>query len=332
MQTAIFIAARTLSACLRPALRFVRSPNALVGCRASSANRALVRPSTTRRAFLPVLLLAGILASPGGAGTGAVPRLIFPVVGAVSYRDDFGEPRGTGRHQGNDLLAAKRSPAVAVESGTVTFWTKSVPAGCMLYLRGDSGTMYLYIHLNNDLTAKNDNRGKCVPGVAYAKGLADGDRVAGGEPVGLVGNSGDADATAAHLHFEVHPRGGAAVSPYAYLRKARKLLFSASLGSLATLKLRGTLVAAPKGTLRMRVETLRRWPGGLSLKPGRVVDLSLPSIALVVDAVGDVVEPAALATAKAGMRITVTTDTAPVTLKAALGAPRALTARAVVLD
>jgi hypothetical protein len=291
-----------------------------------------VHPPTTRRAVLPVLLLAGILTSAGSGGSGAVPRLIFPVVGAVSYRDDFGEPRGSSRHQGNDLLAAKRSPAVAVEGGTVTFWAKSARAGCMLYLRGESGTTYLYIHLNNDLTAKNDNRGKCVPGVAYAKGVADGDRVEAGEPIGFVGNSGDADATSPHLHFEVHPRAGAAVSPYPYLRKARKLLFSASLGSFATLRLRGTLVAAPKGALRMRVENLRRWPGGLSLKPGRVVDLAVPSIALIVDAVGNVVAPAALATAKPGLRLSVTTDLAPVTLQAELGAPRALTARAVVLS
>jgi hypothetical protein len=33
---------------------------------------------------------------------------------------------------------------------------------CMLYLYGESGTIYYYIHLNNDLTLKNDNRGKCV--------------------------------------------------------------------------------------------------------------------------------------------------------------------------
>ena len=40
----------------------------------------------------------------------------------------------------------------------------------MLYLYGDSGTTYLYIHLNNDLGGENDNRGKCVAGTAYAPG------------------------------------------------------------------------------------------------------------------------------------------------------------------
>ena len=61
-----------------------------------------------------------------------------------------------------------RSPAVAAEDGTIKFWTTSARAGCMLYLYGASGTTYLYIHLNNDLTAKRDNKGKCVPGTAYA--------------------------------------------------------------------------------------------------------------------------------------------------------------------
>ena len=82
-----------------------------------------------------------------------MPRLIFPVVGPVSYTDDFGDARGSGRHEGNDIMAAKKSLAVAVEAGTVKFWTTSWRAGCMLYLYGKSGTTYLYIHLNNDRTA-----------------------------------------------------------------------------------------------------------------------------------------------------------------------------------
>ena len=90
------------------------------------------------------------------------PQLLFPVVGTVDYHDDFGEPRGALRHQGNDLLGDERAPVVAVEEGTVKYWTTSSSAGCMLYLYGASGTMYEYIHLNNDLTARNDNKGKCV--------------------------------------------------------------------------------------------------------------------------------------------------------------------------
>ncbi|MBD0330941.1 MAG: M23 family metallopeptidase, partial [Thermoleophilia bacterium] len=259
----------------------------------------------TRRALLPILLLAGVVALPVAVAAaasappaGGVPRLIFPVVGTVTYGNDYGDARGGGRHEGNDLMAARRAPAVAAEGGTVSFWTRSARAGCMLTLRGDSGTHYLYIHLNNDLTGRNDNRGGCVPGVAYAAGLRSGDRVEAGAPVGFVGNSGDADATAPHLHFEVHPRGGAAVNPYPHLRRARRLLFAAPLGSAATLALRGRVVAASDGGVRMRVESLRRWPGGLLLRPGRLVDLGLGPGALLLDADGSAVEPARLVRAR----------------------------------
>ena len=63
----------------------------------------------------------------------------------------------------------------------------------MLYLYGDSGTMYEYIHLNNDVTMKNDNRGKCVAGMSYAKGLKDGAKVTAGQQIGYLGDSGDAN-------------------------------------------------------------------------------------------------------------------------------------------
>ena len=66
---------------------------------------------------------------------------------------------------------------VAVEPGKIRIWTSSARAGCMLYLYGRSGTTYLYIHLNNDLTKSNDNKGGCKEGVAFAPGLDDGERV-----------------------------------------------------------------------------------------------------------------------------------------------------------
>src|SRR3954470_14585822 len=171
-----------------------------------------------------VIVMLALVAGANASQAKSVPRLVFPVIGEVTYSDDFGAPRAGGSHQGNDILADRKAPAIAVESGKVKFWTTSASAGCMLYLYGDSGTTYIYIHLNNDLGNSNDNKGKCVPGVAYARGLKDGAHVEAGQQIGFVGDSGDANGIATHLHFEVHLNDGKAVSPFTFLQAATPLL------------------------------------------------------------------------------------------------------------
>src|SRR3954466_4999790 len=234
------------------------------------------------RIVVVVIVMLGLVAGANASQAKPVPRLVFPVIGAVTYSDDFGAPRAGGPHQGNDILAERKSPAVAVESGKVKFWTTSATAGCMLYLYGDSGTTYLYIHLNNDLTSGNDNRGSCVAGTAYAPGMKSGDRVAAGQPVGFVGDSGDANGIASHLHFEVHPKGGAAVSPYPYLKKAQHLLFSEPDGKNFSLVLEGVVTAVDAGILTLSVDTLKEWPSHQKgTKLGRTLTLTLPATALI---------------------------------------------------
>jgi murein DD-endopeptidase MepM/ murein hydrolase activator NlpD len=175
------------------------------------------------RPILPLLVAALVGAAACAGAAAKVPRIVFPVVGKVSFSDDFGDPRWEGGHPGNDILADRGAPVVAAEAGRIVFWTKSASAGCMLYLYGRSGTTYQYIHLNNDLTPKNDNRGSCVAGVSYAPTLRDGQDVKAGDLIGYVGDSGDADGIHPHLHFEIHPDGGAPVSPYKWLKRAEQL-------------------------------------------------------------------------------------------------------------
>ncbi len=283
---------------------------------------------------LSLAIVASSLAVPLASGGGkAVPRIIFPVVGPVTYQNDFGDPRGGLRHQGNDIMAVKKSPAVAAEDGKVTFWTHSAGAGCMLYLYGRSGTMYEYIHLNNDRTMKNDNKGKCVAGTAYAKGLKNGARVKAGQQIGFVGDSGDANGIASHLHFEVHPHGGRAVSPYRYLKRGRVLLFAAKRGSEVSLTLKGKLIAADSelGTLDMRVTTLTS-SGGLRLKKlshKLTLDLS-PDTAVVYD-YGVDASLGKLDGLDPGASIEVETTAVPVTLAAQSGSALALETSAVTI-
>lgn len=202
------------------------------------------------------LLLAGILAGSAQAAP-AVPtappdRILFPIVGPAQWTDDFGAPRAQGGHEGNDVLSDWRAPVVAVEAGKVRIYNSSERAGCMLYLYGKSGTTYLYIHLNDDLTPNDDARGGCKPGVAYAPGLVTGARVKAGELLGYVGSSGDAGATN-HVHFELHPDDGGPVSPFRWLKRADRLLYVLSdaeqtevraTADAVTMTLSGTFVSA----------------------------------------------------------------------------------------
>jgi hypothetical protein len=290
--------------------------------------------------FLVLGLLAGAVLGQAGRASGAVPqKILFPVVGPVQYENDFGDPRGQGRHEGNDIMAGWRFPAVAVEPGTVRIWTSSASAGCMLYLYGKSGTTYLYIHLNNDRGPKNDNRGKCRPGVAYAPGLQDGQRVRAGQLIGYVGDSGDANGVGYHLHFELHPGDGRAVSPYRWLRRAETLLFAlpeVELGRAAaaapTLALTGTVeraepgAGAEPGLLTLSVKQVDLSSGG-SWKASRSVTLTVPP-ETAFERAGQKVR-AGLASLRPGDRVVVSTSEIVLSLTAQLARPGVLAAARV---
>jgi Peptidase family M23 len=292
---------------------------------------------TTARGTL-LLTLAALLTLVSGAAaarSGKPPtKIVFPVLGPVTYVDDFGDPRSGGPHQGIDMMAPKGALALAAEPGKIEFWKTSASAGCMLYLRGASGTTYIYIHLNNDLTKRNDNRGKCVAGTAYAQGLKNGAKVAAGQVVGYVGDSGDADGAHPHLHFELHPGGGKAVDPYAWLQRGQHLLFAAPRGMPFTLELRGTVAAVSEDALQLKAGSVSAWPmRQRQSKLARKLLVAVPATATVqaVARPGAPGIPAKLMSARVGQQVDLWTAVAPTTLKAQRGDDLALSASLVSL-
>jgi murein DD-endopeptidase MepM/ murein hydrolase activator NlpD len=281
------------------------------------------RHRTTAAALL-ILLATGVFA---GTASAAVPRLIFPVVGKVSYMDDFGAPRWQGRHEGNDLMAPKRSPVVAVEPGRVVKHTSSRSAGCMLYLYGRSGTKYMYVHLNNDQTLRNDNRGGCKNGIAYAPGLQSSQQVQAGQLIGYVGDSGDANGIASHLHFELHPNGGRAVSPYRHLRAAFRHLYARPPAAVSTLNMRleGTVVYTVTDTdpQRIRIRLTRVvLSNGWVVRPNRDIAVAMaPDTVVRRWAKPGSFEPASMSQFKPGLKVIAWTGNFTQNLNASRGLP-----------
>ena len=126
--------------------------------------------------------------------------IVFPVYGDARPADDFGGPREIGPHQGNDIFAPFGAPVLAVADGTLEKVGTLPISGNRLWLRTKKGDTFFYAHLS-----------------AFSPDAVDGREVKAGTILGFVGNTGDAEPTPPHLHFEIHPNDKDAVDPHAYL-------------------------------------------------------------------------------------------------------------------
>jgi hypothetical protein len=158
------------------------------------------------------------------APTGPAERsIVFPVGREVAFSDTFGAPRGGGTrsHEGQDLMAPKMTPLVAAADGRVSWmrWDNAGNAGNMLVLTDDAGWEYWYIHINNDTPGTDDGRNTYDE--AFADGIKRGQRVRAGEVIAWVGDSGNAENSGSHLHFEMHDPSDRVVNPFNSLAHAR---------------------------------------------------------------------------------------------------------------
>jgi murein DD-endopeptidase MepM/ murein hydrolase activator NlpD len=127
-------------------------------------------------------------------------RFVFPVYGDVRCADDFGAPRQIGAHEGNDCFAAFGSPVLAVADGTLNRVGTLPISGNRLWLKTERGDSFFYAHLS-----------------AFAPEAVSGRKVKAGTLLGFVGNTGDAEPTPPHVHFEIHPGDKKAIDPHAIL-------------------------------------------------------------------------------------------------------------------
>jgi murein DD-endopeptidase MepM/ murein hydrolase activator NlpD len=187
----------------------VPSPDAAVGVPGASGASGPSGPSGASGA-----------SGPGSSPLKVTPPLAalhydFPIVGDVSWGDSYGVPRPdvpSGWHHGDDLFAPLGAPVVAVSDGTISEvgWEKL--GGWRLWLTNAAGDSFYYAHLSG-----------------YTRLALHATQVRAGEVLGFVGNTGDADGGATHLHFEIHPAAlrslgeDGAVDPTTYLAGWRHL-------------------------------------------------------------------------------------------------------------
>ncbi|MEX2108345.1 MAG: peptidoglycan DD-metalloendopeptidase family protein [Solirubrobacterales bacterium] len=132
----------------------------------------------------------------------------FPVLGKHDFGEGgarFGAGRSGHTHQGQDVMADCGLPMVAARGGTVQYSDYHSAAGNYLVIDGKgTGLDFLYAHL------------------AEPPALKAGERVRTGQPIGLVGDTGNAQGC--HLHFEIWGapgwyQGGSPLDPYAFLMR-----------------------------------------------------------------------------------------------------------------
>lgn len=132
----------------------------------------------------------------------------FPVLGPHEFSmgaGRFGAPRSGHTHQGQDVMAACGTPLVAARGGTVQYAGYQAAAGNYIVIDGrGTGYDFMYAHL------------------AEPSPLHTGETVRTGQPIGIVGDTGDAQGC--HLHFEMWTppgwyEGGSPIDPLAYLQK-----------------------------------------------------------------------------------------------------------------
>jgi len=138
--------------------------------------------------------------------------LAIPVIGIGpgQLSDTFTQARAGGRpHDAIDIMAPRGTLVIAAADGTVEkLFFSHGGGGITVYVRSpDRAWSYYYAHLDR-----------------YAPGLAEGQQIRRGDPIGFVGFTGNASPAGPHLHFAINRMApqdrwwqGVPINPYPLL-------------------------------------------------------------------------------------------------------------------
>jgi murein DD-endopeptidase MepM/ murein hydrolase activator NlpD len=206
----------------------------------------------------------------------SIGAFVNPVQQPSSPADTFGAPRVGHRHEGIDIFAEVGIPVRATVDGVLRDVKETNIGGRIVYLTSADGTYYYYAHLDR-----------------WAPGITDGVSVIAGQILGFLGRTGNAEETPPHLHFEIHPLGGAAINPFPVIRATSTVataLFDAWTVPIATLcrevdaeerafaARTATTLARPTTTVRSSAASARGRTANVSATTTRpIASTSLPS-------------------------------------------------------
>lgn len=164
------------------------------------------------RSFLLAVLLSGLVALvepplrmalyTARLTTLPVPERLPITVDRVrpeTLRNSWHAERATGRrHEGIDIFAPRGTPVRGTTEGVIVRIGDGGLGGRTVWVLGPGGQRHYYAHLER-----------------FAD-IFRGQRVAAGDLLGYVGNSGNARGTPPHLHYGVYTMGGA-INPFGLL-------------------------------------------------------------------------------------------------------------------
>ncbi len=169
-----------------------------------------------------VMVLSLLVGHTQTVSADTVRNIIFPVLGGGKFSNDFDAPRSNGPHRATDIMAAKHTPVVSPVDGVVDYVVSPQASwGYSVGIRDADGYVYKLIHMNNDTPGTDNGSGGEMN--AYGSDMKRGNTVAKGQFLGWLGDSGNAETTVSHIHFEIYDSNNNAVNPYSSLISAPRL-------------------------------------------------------------------------------------------------------------